>query len=185
MTASTFASKRASSDARAATGDAARGATGRGGDQRRGGGRVADAHLAHTHDVHAIACPLVLEQLDPRGHRLLRVDPRHRGALRDVVSPRGQAEAQQLRILDRVATDACVDDAHARFRVIREHVDGSATAQEVGDHLPRHLGGVGRDALRRHAVIRRRDDDQPLVEAWAIAAGDAGDADGERLELPE
>ena len=91
---------------------------------------------------------------------------------------------RRRRVGDR-AGDPCVDDGDRRAHRTCQDVDRGATAQEVGDHLRRHLGRVCRHALADDAVVSRRDDDRPATVGGGRIARDAGELDGEPLEAPE
>lgn len=57
------------------------------------------------------------------------------------------------------------DDAKLGARRARELIDGGASCREVLNHLRRDLGRVGRDALRRHAMISGEDKNLDVLKA--------------------
>ncbi len=67
----------------------------------------------------------------------------------------------------------------------RELIDRRPAGREVGDHLRRHRGGVGRHALRRDAVIAGEHQDVHPVEPRHRAALPAGEPRHQVLESAE
>ncbi len=66
----------------------------------------------------------------------------HRRATRDVVGAGREAQTDQPPVERRLGSYTGIDDAYTRARVIREHVDGGPTAEEVRRHLTGHLRGI-------------------------------------------
>ena len=99
------------------------------------------------------------------------------------------AEAQQCRVAGHLGRQCGrhtgVHDPHARVRMVGEHVDRRAAAEEVHDHLRGHRLRVRRDTLCDHAVIPGRDDDESRVEPGAFLPADRRDARREVLEAAE
>ena len=126
-----FASQSRVVHARAAPGPVL--AAEQGGAQRRGGRGVADAHFAQAQQVDAR-----LHGIPPRGKGRRKAGCIHRGTSHHVHG--GRVECQR-------------DHAQRRARHPRQLVDRRTAGREVAHHLRRHLGRVGRDAVRDHAVV--------------------------------
>ncbi len=172
-------------DTGATAGDGARWAVGHCTDDGGGGRRVADAHLAERDDIDALTCALGLEERDAGRDCALCEFARHRRTPRDVRRAGTEAQPEQPRVLGRLAGDAGVDDPQPRASLSREHGDRRASREEVRDHLRRDFLRVRGHALDRHAVVGRRDHDQPPLEARTLEAGDRREADRKLLEAPE
>ena len=69
----------------------------------------------------------------------------------------------------------------------RELIDGGAAGGEIRHHLRRHLGRIGRDAVRRHAVIAGEHQDLDLLErggAWPCQCASQATSSSSRPRLP-
>ena len=82
-----------------------------------------------------------------------------------------------------IGRDADVDDVDCRADLVREHVDGRATAYEVADHLRGDVLRPGGDSRSHDTVIAREDRDggSPRHHGWT-AARDRGELHAECLE---
>ncbi len=73
---------------------------------------------------------------------------------------------------------AHVDYLKICVQLPREHADGCASSDKIGDHLHRHLGGEGGYALRTNTVIGRKHADTDLLQLRNFAALPRGEGTG-------
>ena len=152
-------------DAGAAAGPVATGAAKQaGGDGCRGGG-VADAHFAEADEV------------EIGRHRII--------AGRDGAKEIGLVHRRCLGEVAGGALELEWDDRELGSGETGKLVDGSTAGSEIGDHLHRHFGRVGRHALSGYAMIAGEDDDLDLVEPRHLAALPAAEPGGDFFELAE
>jgi hypothetical protein len=67
----------------------------------------------------------------------------------------------------------------------RQLVDRSAAGREIRHHLGSDLGGIGRHALRRHAVVAREHEDVDPIEAGHASSLPPGEPHDDVFEPPQ
>jgi hypothetical protein len=136
-----------------------------GGEDGGGDGGVADAHLADGEKVDAAG-----GRFHAEGHGGGAIALAHRGVLGEVGG----------RLLERQ-----VVDLEAEVVGEAKLVDGGAAAAEVLDHLRGDRRRIGRDALRRDAMVAGEDRDQRAVDRGRAPALPGGEPFGDLLEAAE
>ncbi len=141
-------------DAGAAAGPALAAAAEQGGGDGGGGGRVADAHFAETDEVRV-------------------------GRDRGIAGGDGGEECRFVhgRLLREVRGGGFErerDDRRVCPRERGELIDGGAAGGEIRHHLRGDPGGIGRHALRDHAVVAGEDEDLDAIEPRQRPALPAG-----------
>jgi hypothetical protein len=157
--------------------------------QQRGGRAVADAHLAQHQRVAGQRAHAVAPELE-RLHALRRT---HRRALRGVGGA-GADRSHEARHGGRGgirragrhrATHAGVDHRQPQPVLPRQHADRGAAGDEVGHHLRRHLGRVGRHAARRQPVVGGEHQRLRRLKARIDAALQQPELQHQRLDAAE
>ncbi len=121
--------------------------------QRRRRGGVADAHLAHHQKIG------LWVHRGPAGlQRLQQLCRAHRRGLGEILGRAVQIQRMHI---------------HPRASKLGKLVDRSAAMFEVQHHLRGHLRREGRNPLRRHAVVARKDDHLRRLDVGTVAAAPA------------
>ena len=82
-------------------------------------------------------------------------------------------------------TDSKIGHLDPDAKLSGQDVGGSPAVAKVANHLGGHLGGVGAHSLRRHAVIARQQEQDPVFQRRIEAAGYRRQPRSQILQPPE